>query len=86
MTETMMRQAGISDVLQPAAARARRLGLYLDHFNSGSRYNQNNGTRIFLGREPQPFFSGHHVAHLTTLREVNAFLDGYECNRKIDAA
>src|SRR4051812_45776025 len=73
----MNQRLDLSDVLQEPAARAASLGLYLCHYNSGSKYNDRNGTYIFPGTDERSFSAGGHLAHCGSVKEVNAFLNGF---------
>lgn len=68
----------LSDILQGPATLAASLGLQMTHYNSGARRQADNGTRLFIAIETVDHFDGGHIAHFTSLAEVNAFLRGYQ--------
>jgi len=70
----------LSDTLQGPAALAAKLGLTMTHYSSGTQRHPDNGTRLFLATAGRcaDHFQNDHVAHLTSLAEVNAFLAGYQ--------
>lgn len=57
--------------------RARRLGLRLEHHNSGVVMSDTSGWRVFRGVLPCDYFSAH-LAHFRTGSGMVAWLDGFE--------
>lgn len=71
----------LSDALQEPAKRAAKLGLHLEHYNSGVSSNPLNGTYIFHAPHKGGFQTGDHLAHVKGLRKLTAFLDGFTARR-----
>lgn len=59
--------------------RAKRLGLRLEHYNSGTVRSDTSGWRVFRGTDRVDYFNGKHLAHCRDGREMRTWLDGYEC-------
>ena len=64
--------------VQAVARYAERLGLHLTHYNSGSRYNELNGYRLFLGTEPRDYFAGNHLTQQKDIKSIDIYLQGFE--------
>ena len=76
MSETQERR-DVSDRAQASVRRALDAGLYVTQFNSGSRYNESNGFRVFKGRTPRDHFDAGWLTHCDTLDGLNAYVAGY---------
>lgn len=57
--------------------RARRLGLRLENYNSGTVQSDTSGWRVFRGIVHCDYF-GPHLAHFRAGETMVAWLDGFE--------
>lgn len=65
------------DMAGPQQERAKRLGLRLEHYQSGINPSDTSGWRVFRGIVSQDYF-GPHLAHFRTGDMMVAWLDGFE--------